>query len=109
MKKFILVSGMVFAMFGTFAQTQESKKTKTEEKKEGEVEFSVEEAKPDEKTLSEEELNQKAKDFGEYDPTLDLASFKMPPIELLKDFGTSQQTVTKEELEANKNKILKNT
>ena len=78
----------------------------TEEKKDGEVEFSVEEAKPDEKTLSEEELNQKAKDFGEYDPTLDLASFKMPPIELLKDFGTSQQTVTKEELEANKNKIL---
>ncbi len=77
-----------------------------EEKKDGEVEFSVEEAKPDEKTLSEEELNQKAKDFGEYDPTLDLASFKMPPIELLKDFGTSQQTVTKEELEANKNKIL---
>lgn len=78
----------------------------TEEKKDGEVKFSVEEAKPDEKTLSEEELNQKAKDFGEYDPTLDLASFKMPPIELLKDFGTSQQTVTKEELEANKNKIL---
>jgi uncharacterized paraquat-inducible protein A len=34
MKKFILVSGMVFAMFGTFAQTQESKKTKKEEKKE---------------------------------------------------------------------------
>jgi uncharacterized paraquat-inducible protein A len=34
MKKFILVSGMVFAMFGTFAQTQESKKTKTETKKE---------------------------------------------------------------------------
>lgn len=78
----------------------------TEEKKEGEVEFSVEEAKPDEKTLSEEELNQKAKDFGEYDPTLDLASFKMPPIELLKDFGDTQKTVTKEELEANKNKIL---
>lgn len=78
----------------------------TKEKKDGEVEFSVEEAKPDEKTLTEEELNQKAKDFGEYDPTLDLASFKMPPIELLKDFGTSQQTVTKEELEANKNKIL---
>ncbi len=34
MKKFILVSGMVFAMFGTFAQTQESKKAKTEDKKE---------------------------------------------------------------------------
>lgn len=34
MKKVILVSGMVFAMFGTFAQTPSSKKTKTEEKKE---------------------------------------------------------------------------
>jgi hypothetical protein len=34
MKKFILVSGMVLAMFGTFAQTQKAKKTKTEEKKE---------------------------------------------------------------------------
>jgi len=34
MKKLILVTGMVFAMFGTFAQTQESKKTKTEDKKE---------------------------------------------------------------------------
>lgn len=34
MKKLILVSGMVFAMFGTFAQTQESKKAKTTEKKE---------------------------------------------------------------------------
>jgi uncharacterized paraquat-inducible protein A len=34
MKKFILVSGMVFAMFGTFAQAQASKKTKTEDKKE---------------------------------------------------------------------------
>jgi hypothetical protein len=34
MKKLILVSAMVFAMFGTFAQTQESKKNKTENKKE---------------------------------------------------------------------------
>lgn len=34
MKNLILVSGMVFAMFGTFAQTQSSKKTKTDQKKE---------------------------------------------------------------------------
>ncbi|NCP45928.1 MAG: DNA translocase FtsK, partial [Flavobacteriales bacterium] len=39
-------------------------------------------------------------------PTLDLSSYKMPPIDLLKDFGNTQKTVTKEELEANKNKIL---
>lgn len=77
-----------------------------EEKKSDEVEFSIEEIKQEEVTLSEDELNQKAKDFGEYDPTLDLASYKMPPIDLLKDFGNTQKTVTKEELEANKNKIL---
>lgn len=77
-----------------------------ENKPDGDIEFSVEEAKSDDKTLSEEELNQKAKDFGEYDPTLDLSSFKMPPVELLKDFGDTQKTVTKEELEENKNKIL---
>ncbi|PJC62906.1 MAG: cell division protein FtsK, partial [Flavobacteriales bacterium CG_4_9_14_0_2_um_filter_32_27] len=77
-----------------------------EEKKSDEVEFSIEEIKQEEVTLSEDELNQKAKDFGEYDPTLDLSSYKMPPIDLLKDFGNTQKTVTKEELEANKNKIL---
>lgn len=71
-----------------------------------EIEFSIEEALPEETTLSEDELNKKATEFGEYDPTLDLASFKMPPIDLLKDFGDTQKRVTKEELEANKNKIL---
>lgn len=76
------------------------------DKESEEVAFSIEEIKQEEVILSEDELNQKAKDFGEYDPTLDLASYKMPPIDLLKDFGNTQKTVTKEELEANKNKIL---
>ena len=71
-----------------------------------EVSFEVEEAKPDAKTLSDKEVNKNAEDFGEYDPTLDLSSYKMPPIDLLKDFGNTQKTVTPEELEANKNKIL---
>lgn len=88
------------------ATTIEQNENESKKESDGDIEFSVEEAKSDDKTLSEEELNQKAKDFGEYDPTLDLSSFKMPPVELLKDFGDTQKTVTKEELEANKNKIL---
>ncbi len=34
MKKYLLMTGMVFAMFGTFAQTPLTKKNKQEEKKE---------------------------------------------------------------------------
>ena len=75
-------------------------------KKEGDVEFSVEEAETKDETLTEEELNSKLSEFGEYDPTLDLSSYQLPSIELLKDFGNSQKTVTPEELEANKNRIL---
>lgn len=70
------------------------------------VSFEVEEAKPDDEVLSDAEVNSKAEDFGEYDPTLDLSSYQLPPIDLLKDFGNTQKKVTAEELEANKNKIL---
>src|SRR5690606_33050603 len=59
-----------------------------------------------EKELSEAELNQKVKDFGEYDPTLDLAQYRMPGLDLLQDYGGGKVTVSKEELEENKNKIV---
>lgn len=70
------------------------------------VSFEVEEAKPQDKTLSDDEVDSKVEDFGEYDPTLDLSSYQLPSIDLLKDFGVNQKKVTPEELEANKNKIL---
>ncbi|MBD1397905.1 DNA translocase FtsK 4TM domain-containing protein [Pontibacter sp. JH31] len=41
-----------------------------------------------------------------YDPTLDLARYQYPTIDLLTDYGTSKVQVTKEELEANKDKIV---
>jgi S-DNA-T family DNA segregation ATPase FtsK/SpoIIIE len=41
-----------------------------------------------------------------YDPTLDLASYKYPPIELLNEVEVNKVQVTKEELEANKDKIV---
>lgn len=78
---------------------------KAEQEEEEKGEFSVE-APKEEKSLSEEELNKKVTDFGEYDPTLDLGSFKMPGIDLLNDYGGGKINVSKEELEANKDKIV---
>ena len=76
-----------------------------EKETEDDKELSIEPAKQ-EKELSEDELNQKVKDFGEYDPTLDLANYQMPKIDLLVDYGSGTPSVSKEELEENKNKIV---
>ncbi|MCB9365315.1 MAG: DNA translocase FtsK 4TM domain-containing protein [Flavobacteriales bacterium] len=80
--------------------------TKPEPPKSDEIEFSVEESEENDEVLSESELNKKVAEFGEYDPTLDLSSYQLPSIDLLKDFGNTQKRVTPEELEANKNRIL---
>ncbi|WP_207532799.1 FtsK/SpoIIIE family DNA translocase [Desertivirga arenae] len=44
--------------------------------------------------------------FGQYDPKLDLASYKYPNLDLLENYGTNKINVNAEELEANKNKIV---
>jgi S-DNA-T family DNA segregation ATPase FtsK/SpoIIIE len=44
--------------------------------------------------------------FGEFDPRLDLSSYKFPGLDLLEDYGTNKISVSAEELEANKNKIV---
>ena len=75
-------------------------------KKNEEVEFLIEEPELKDQTLSDEEVNSKVSEFGEYDPTLDLSSYQLPSIDLLKDFGNTQKKVSHEELEANKNRIL---
>ncbi len=67
--------------------------------------MAVEVAKPD-AALDAEELNDLRKEFGEYDPTLDLSSYVLPPIDLLKEYGSSAVSVNKQELEDNKNKIV---
>jgi len=59
-----------------------------------------------EQVLSEDEIESKLQEFGEYDPKLDLSSYEPPPIDLLVDHGTGEVTVTKEELEANKDRIV---
>ena len=49
--------------------------------------------------------NQLVKDFGEFDPTLELGSFKFPTFNLLKQYNETI-SIDPEELEANKNKIV---
>jgi S-DNA-T family DNA segregation ATPase FtsK/SpoIIIE len=41
-----------------------------------------------------------------YDPTLDLPSYKFPTLDLLNDYGGDSVAVKKEELEANKDRIV---
>ncbi|MFN8143173.1 MAG: DNA translocase FtsK 4TM domain-containing protein [Bacteroidia bacterium] len=43
---------------------------------------------------------------GDYDPTLDLSSYKFPTLDLLENYGDKKIEVNKEELEANKNRIV---
>lgn len=54
--------------------------------------------------------NDKAKNlidqFGKYDHTLELASYKYPPLDLLENYGSNKINVNSDELEANKNKIV---
>jgi len=42
----------------------------------------------------------------EYDPKLDLPHFKLPPLDILNDYGSTRINVQKDELEANKNRIV---
>ena len=62
------------------------------------------------KVLEENHVNENladtlVKDFGEFDPTLELSNYKFPTLNLLKDYNETI-SVDQEELEANKNKIV---
>ncbi len=65
-----------------------------------------------EKIIEEKEENDNmadklVEDFGEFDPTLELGSYKFPTIELLNSHGaTGGITINQKELEDNKNKIV---
>jgi S-DNA-T family DNA segregation ATPase FtsK/SpoIIIE len=53
-------------------------------------------------TLSDELVEK----YGHFDPALDLSSYKLPPLDLLQDYGGGGISLNKEELEANKNTIV---
>ena len=45
-------------------------------------------------------------EFGEYDPTKDLEGYMLPPIELMKEYGSGNVSINKEEIESNKDRIV---
>lgn len=63
-------------------------------------------AGPDMAVIAEEDEAAEAMPTGEYDPTLDLPRYQYPTLELLNDYGQAKAQVTKEELEANKDRIV---
>jgi S-DNA-T family DNA segregation ATPase FtsK/SpoIIIE len=77
----------------------------------GEDEFDVEIAEGDSKEEPNESAPEESDHHGidtEYDPLEDLKEFTIPGINFLDDHGSSNEiSINKEELEANKNKIVK--
>jgi S-DNA-T family DNA segregation ATPase FtsK/SpoIIIE len=76
----------------------------------GDIQFTVEK-KEEGGELSADEIGAKAEDlvreFGEYDPTLDLSGYQFPPIDLLESYGGGKEpNVNTEELTLNKNRIV---
>ena len=59
-----------------------------------------------ENILSSSEIERKLEELGDYDPTLELSSFQVPKINILKDYGDSEIKIDKEELENNKTRIV---
>ena len=57
-------------------------------------------------TVDANEDETRAKKVENYDPTLDLASYKYPPLSLLNDYSNSSVKVSQEELQLNKDKIV---
>lgn len=68
--------------------------------------FTLEVEKTDEEILTDEKINEKLEEFGEFDPKLELAAYALPPTELLNQYGSNDIQINKEELEANKNNIV---
>lgn len=90
----------------------EEEETEEEEYEEEEVEEESEEVEEElpsfvvEEAPAKEDLpDESLKNFN-YDPKLDLSSYKYPSLDLMNEYDVSKVSVTKEELEANKDKIV---
>ena len=86
--------------YSSATNTTEKEATKETEKVEIAVDKIVEE-----KHVSENLSDSLVKDFGEFDPTLELGNYKFPTLNLLKDYNESI-SIDQEELEAHKKRIL---
>lgn len=87
-------------------KTVENPSEAIETRQSDDVAMEIEKVK-EEVPLSENLSEKLVQDFGEFDPTLELRNFKLPPIDLLKDYTGSQGiTINQEELEEYKNRIV---
>jgi S-DNA-T family DNA segregation ATPase FtsK/SpoIIIE len=81
-----------------------------EPESEDEIPLTIDTARPTNVLNIEQADDDKAKDlvaqFGVYDHKLELATYKLPTLDLLENYGSNKITVNSEELEANKNKIV---
>lgn len=76
---------------------------------EPDIEFTVEKVVPEIVAEETSAVPLSGGHFGldtKYDPTLDLPHYKLPPLDLLNDYGGDEINVNKDELEANKNRIV---
>jgi S-DNA-T family DNA segregation ATPase FtsK/SpoIIIE len=83
-------------------ETAAEKEGKEPEGEKNDVEMMVE----DVSGINPDDFNPDDGALGEFDPTLDLAKFRFPPLRLLKDYDQGEKTVTNEELLSNKNRIV---
>jgi S-DNA-T family DNA segregation ATPase FtsK/SpoIIIE len=72
--------------------------------KDDEINLDLTIEKSQEEEVEEEYENEP---LGDYDPTLDLSSYQLPSVELLDDHSADNAEVSMEELESNKNRIVK--
>ena len=87
------------------ANKQEEKEQNTEEQKEN-LELDVDLPIKEEKSIANEAVSVNDIQNELYDPTLDLSHYNFPTVDLLKEVPATKVQVTKEELEANKDKIV---
>ena len=73
------------------------------------VQFTVESKEIKDQELTPEQIAEALREqVGEYDPTLDLSSYQFPTLDLLENYGGSKDIkINTEELNANKDRILK--
>ena len=81
-----------------------SKDTFEENAEANDVEIAIDKI-VEENHVNENLSDKLVKDFGEFDPTLELSNYKFPTLNLLQDYNESI-SVDQAELEANKNRIV---
>ncbi len=89
---------------GSIAKKEEEKQWGAEEYDESGVKLTVRQQIKGDTSLPDDRID--SQPVRDYDPRLELSSFKLPPISLLEEHRSEHSSVTKEELINNKNRIV---